>query len=190
MSRALVLIGLGGNQGNRLAHLQTAARALAAHPALDFVRASRIWESEYVGPCRQDPYLNACVALRTDLGPAALLAECRSLERAAGREPDTHLQPRPLDLDLLLHGAFAGRDDEVVVPHPRMRDRAFVLEPLCEIAPDLRFPDSGETVAAACAKIRRKPGPWLRPREDLSLMPGDPPFGGEVRGAAMAVHRR
>ena len=166
MSRALVLIGLGGNQGNRLAHLQTAARALAAHPALDFVRASRIWESEYVGPCRQDPYLNACVALRTDLGPAALLAECRSLERAAGR------------------------DDEVVVPHPRMRDRAFVLEPLCEIAPDLRFPDSGETVAAACAKIRRKPGPWLRPREDLSLMPGDPPFGGEVRGAAMAVHRR
>jgi len=190
VSGSLVVIGLGGNVGDRLAHLQSAVRGLAEHPGFVFVRASGVWETEYVGGGEQAPYLNACVALQTHLRPAAVLAVCGELERAAGRAPDTHLLPRTLDLDLLLHGAFAGVDGPAQVPHPRVRARAFVLEPLAEIVPGLRFPDSGETVAVACANIRRKPGPWLRPRTDLALVPGDRAPGGEVWGAAVAVHRR
>lgn len=168
----LVYVGLGGNQGDRLAHLQAAVRALADHPDFSLAAVSGVWETEYVGPGAQDPYLNACAALDTRLGPAATVAAFKALEAAAGRAPDGHLRPRPLDLDLLLHGEFRGRDGPVTVPHPRARERAFVLEPLAQIAPDLRFPDSGETVAAACANIRRKPGPWVRLRADLSLAPG------------------
>jgi 2-amino-4-hydroxy-6-hydroxymethyldihydropteridine diphosphokinase len=118
------------------------------------------------------------------------VAVLKELEARAGRAPEGHMRPRPLDLDLLLHGDFAGTDGPVTVPHARARERAFVLEPLAEIAPEARFPDSGETVAAACAKIRRKPGPWVRLRKDLDLALGGPDDGKEERGAAVAVHRR
>ncbi|HPF71345.1 MAG TPA: 2-amino-4-hydroxy-6-hydroxymethyldihydropteridine diphosphokinase, partial [Candidatus Krumholzibacteria bacterium] len=179
-------IGLGGNQGDRAAYLRAAVAALRAHPDVALGAVSGVWETEYVGPGTQDPYLNACAALATDLGPAALVAVLKELEAAAGRPADGHMKPRPIDLDLVLYEGFAGRDGSVVVPHARARERAFVLEPLAQIAPDARFPDSGETVAAACANIRRKPGPWVRLRTDLSLAPGGPDDGKEERGAALA----
>lgn len=190
MSAAAVYVGLGGNQGDRLAHLRQATRALAEHPDFTLTAVSGVWETEYVGPGRQDPYLNACAALRTALGPAAVVAALKSLEAAAGRAPDGHLQPRPLDLDLLLWGDFHGQEGPVTVPHPRARERAFVLEPLAQIAPEARFPDSGETVAAACANIRRKPGPWVRLLAGCALAPARRDDGKEERGAALAVHRR
>lgn len=170
MSAAVAWIGLGGNQGDRFGELRRGLHALADHPDFTVVAVSGVWETEYVGPGTQDPYLNACAGLRTRLGPAALVAVLKDLERAAGRAPGGHLRPRPLDLDLLLLDGFAGREGSITVPHPRARERAFVLEPLAQIAPDVRFPDSGETVAAACANIRRKPGPWVRLRTDLSLL--------------------
>ncbi len=190
MSGRTACIGLGGNQGDRLGHLRAGIRALADHPDLELVAFSGVWETEYVGPGAQDPYLNACAVLRTALGPAALVAALKGIEAARGRAPDGHMRPRPLDLDLLLHGDFAGCDGPVTVPHPRARERAFVLEPLAEVAPDARFPDSGETVADACANIRRKSGPWLRRRAELSLAPGGTGDGKEDQGAALAVHRR
>ena len=173
MTTARIWIGLGGNQDDRLVHLQGALRALAAHPAFRLVAVSGVWETEYVGPGRQDPYLNACAGLDTPLPPAAVLTELKLLEAAAGRAADGHLLPRPLDLDLLLHGDFCGQDGAATVPHPRARQRAFVLEPLAEIAGALCFPDSGETVAVACANIRRKEGPWVRLRAELSVAPTD-----------------
>lgn len=172
MKTVRVWIGLGGNQGNRLAHLQGAVRALAADPAFALVACSGVWETQYVGPGSQEPYLNACAGLDTALSPASTLAALKQLEAAAGRTPGSHLRPRPLDLDLLLHGDFCGRDGAVTVPHPRLRERAFVLEPLAQVAGPVRFPDSGETVAAACANIRRLAGPWVRLRAELSLAPG------------------
>ncbi len=171
MKTVRIWIGLGGNQDDRLAHLQGAVRALRDHPAFVLAACSGVWETEYVGPGSQAPYLNACAGLDTALSPAATLAELKLLEAAAGRAPDGHLQPRPLDLDLLLHGEFCGSDGALTVPHPRVRDRAFVLEPLAQIAGPVRFPDSGETVAAACANIRRQAGPWVRLRAELSLAP-------------------
>lgn len=173
--RILVLLGLGSNLGDRLAHLRAATRALADHPGLELVAVSRIWESEHVGPDAQEPYLNACAALRTALGPLALLDVLKGLEAAAGRPSDGHRRPRPIDLDILLFGDRAVADGRLRVPHPEMSRRAFVLEPLAEIAGGSRIPDSGETVGELCAKIRRKSGPWVRPYDggDLQgLVPG------------------
>lgn len=167
-----VYVGLGGNVGDRLANLRGAVAALAAHPRLEVTARSRVWETEPVGTGPQDPYLNACVAVRTDLAPLALLDELKRLETAAGRAPDGHNRPRPLDLDILLYGNRVVADGRLRVPHPELARRAFVLEPLAEIAAPVRCPDSGETIADACAKIRRKPGPWVR------LYPG-----GDLQGA-------
>ena len=95
----------------------------------------------------------------------------QGIEQARGRRPDTHLQPRPLDLDILLFGSEIRRDSDLVLPHPRARERAFVLVPLAEIAGDEKFPDSGETVAEACAKIGRKSGGAVAPRPEYRLWP-------------------
>lgn len=157
-----VYLGLGGNVGDRLAELRGAVAALAGHPRLEVTARSRIWETEPVGTGPQAPYLNACVAVRTDLGPLALLDELKRLEAAAGRPPDGHGLPRPLDLDILLYGDRVVATGRLRVPHPELGRRAFVLEPLAEIAAPVRCPDSGETIGDACAKIRRKPGPWVR----------------------------
>ncbi|MHB8080109.1 MAG: 2-amino-4-hydroxy-6-hydroxymethyldihydropteridine diphosphokinase [Candidatus Krumholzibacteriia bacterium] len=169
-----VYLGLGSNQGDRLAHLRAAVAALARHPALEVTAVSAVYETEYVGPGEpQDPYLNACIALRTALAPAALLVLLKELEARQGRRPDGHLRPRPLDLDILVHGVRVADDPALTLPHPRLRERAFVLAPLREIAPELRLPDSGETVTAACARICARSGPAVRRLGELGPPEGD-----------------
>ena len=182
-----VYVGLGGNVGDRLAHLRGAVAALAAHPRLEVTARSGVWETEPVGTGPQAPYLNACVAVRTDLAPLDLLAALKGLEAAAGRAPDGHNLPRTLDLDILLYGDRVVSDGRLRVPHPELARRAFVLEPLAEIAAAVRAPDSGETIGDACAKIRRKPGPWVRPYDGGGLdggeLDGGGLDGGELDGA-------
>jgi 2-amino-4-hydroxy-6-hydroxymethyldihydropteridine diphosphokinase len=195
-----VLLGLGTNMGDRLRHLRRALFALATHPEIRVVAASRVYETEFVGEGTQDPYYNACVEVRTSLPPLVLLAVLKSAEEREGRPARGHLQPRPIDLDILLFGDRILASAGLAVPHKGMRDRAFVLEPLAEVAPDRIFPDSGETIAAACAKIRRKSGPWIRPLADAGLLPHGPvgPWrrdGTRERNkedwrAALAVHCR
>lgn len=182
-------LGLGANEGDRLAGLRAAVLDLAAAPGLRVTAISGLWESAYVGPGEQAPYLNACVEVATDLAPPALLGLCKSLERASGRVPDTHLQPRPLDLDVLLYGDLSQADAEPLLPHPRLAERAFVLEPLAQIAAARTLPDSGQTVAAACAKIRRVGGPWVRPLADPAWPPCVADTEEEGR-APLALHRR
>ncbi len=186
---AAAFLGLGGNVGDRLEHLSSGLRSLAATPGVVLTGVSSLWESAYVGPGDQAPYLNACVRVKTTLAPPALLGLCKSLEQERGRTPDTHLQPRPLDLDVLLYGDLRQRDAEPHLPHPRLAQRAFVLTPLAEIAGGTILPDSGETVATACAKIRRDDGPWLRPRPDLAWPPPGLDTEEDGRGA-LALHRR
>jgi len=182
-------LGLGANLGDRGARLRDAVRDLAAARGVRVMAVSGLWESAYVGTGQQAPYLNACVEVETGLAPPALLGLCKSLERAHGRAPDTHLQPRPLDLDLLLYGDLQQPDVEPLLPHPRLAERAFVLEPLAQIAPARVLPDSGQTVAAACAKIRREGGPWIRPRTDPAWPPRVDDKEEDGR-AALALHRR
>ena len=195
-----VLLGLGTNMGDRLRHLRRALFALATHPEIGVCAVSRVYETEFVGEGEQDPYYNACVEVETGLSPAVLLAVLKSAEEREGRPPAGHMLPRPIDLDILLYGDRILAGGGLQVPHKNMRDRAFVLEPLAEIAPGRIFPDSGETIAAACAKIRRKSGPWIRPVAGEGLLPSGPP--GPLRRdrirdrnkedwrAALAVHCR
>jgi 2-amino-4-hydroxy-6-hydroxymethyldihydropteridine diphosphokinase len=165
-------LGLGGNQGDRLALLRRALQRLAEHPAVELLAVSQVHESEFVGPGRQDPYLNACARIKTTLAARDLLCLLKEIEGELGRRPESHMQPRPVDLDLLLFGGQILSEPDLEVPHPRMRERAFVLEPLAQLGEHVEFPDSGETVGSACAKIRRKSGPWIEPRPQWNLRVG------------------
>ncbi|MDP8991801.1 MAG: 2-amino-4-hydroxy-6-hydroxymethyldihydropteridine diphosphokinase [Actinomycetota bacterium] len=126
-------LGLGSNLGDRWAHLRA---GVAGVP--DLVGASPVYETAPVGgPPGQGPFLNAVVELDTDLGPRQLLEVCRALEQAAGRDRAERFGPRTLDVDVLLVGDLVVDESDLTVPHPRMWERAFVLVPLADLAPDL-----------------------------------------------------
>jgi 2-amino-4-hydroxy-6-hydroxymethyldihydropteridine diphosphokinase len=164
-SRERVFVALGSNQGEREVHLAAALQALAAHEELEVVACSSVHETEPVGGPAQGPYLNAVAELRTRLTPPALLEVLHGVEAAAGRTPavrdlEGRWGPRPLDLDLLLYGdrVLPGhREGEPVVPHPRLTERSFVLEPLAELAPDLVVPGTGLSVEVLRARVATPP---------------------------------
>jgi 2-amino-4-hydroxy-6-hydroxymethyldihydropteridine diphosphokinase len=183
-------LGIGSNMGDRLGHLRRAVFGLATHPQIQVESFSGVFETEYDGEGRQEPYLNACVKVRTALPPQVLLSVLKSVEQRHGRLPGGHMQPRTLDLDILLFDGRQLHGQSLTVPHPRLRQRAFVLEPLNQIAPAEKFPDSGETVGSACAKIRQKSGPWLRECREFSLLPEATAASKEDWRAALAVHCR
>lgn len=141
-------VGLGSNQGDRRRHLVAAVRALDADPGLRVDAVSRLWETGYVGEGEaQEPYLNACVRLDTELGPRDLLRHLQTLEARAGRTAKGEGLPRTLDLDLLLFGDLQLRESGLQVPHPRLAARRFVLEPLAEVDPELVVPGLSRRVA-------------------------------------------
>ncbi|MBW3557499.1 MAG: 2-amino-4-hydroxy-6-hydroxymethyldihydropteridine diphosphokinase [Actinobacteria bacterium] len=128
-----VFLGLGSNLGDRWRYLREAVHSLP-----DVVRVSPVYESEPVGgPGGQGPYLNCVVELETDLPPRQLLGICHRLESAADRVRAHHWGPRTLDIDILMVGELVVDDPDLKVPHPRMRERAFVLQPLRDVAPEL-----------------------------------------------------
>lgn len=127
-------IGLGANLGDAHAALLGALQGLAALPQTRLVRSSRIYRSAPVAAGGPD-YLNAVAQLETGLTAPALLQQLQGLEQAAGRERPYRNAPRTLDLDLLLYGDARIASAALVVPHPRLRERAFVLLPLQELAP-------------------------------------------------------
>ena len=131
MTRAF--LALGSNLGDREAELRRAVGALT-----ELVAASSVYETDPVGgPEGQGAYLNMVVQLETDRSPDQLLETCRSLEAAAGRVRDEHWGPRTLDVDVLWIDGITVDEPELQVPHPRLRERPFVLAPLSELAPDI-----------------------------------------------------
>lgn len=130
-------LGLGSNLGDRFGFLQAAVGALAVTPGIEVVAVSRVYETAPVGGPPQDAYLNAVVALDTSLGATELLAVAQRLERAAGRVRTDRWGPRSLDVDVLLVGDERVVSDVLTVPHPRLRERGFVLAPLADVAPAL-----------------------------------------------------
>lgn len=136
----LAYIGLGTNLGDRELNLR---RALERLEELGPVRASSFRETDPVGVTDQPKFLNAAAELATELPPAELLERLLGIERELGRERATERRwgPRVIDLDLLLFGAEAIDEPGLKVPHPRLADRRFVLEPLCELNEDLTLPD-------------------------------------------------
>ena len=132
-------LGLGSNVGDRAANLQFGLDGLAAR-AGRVVAISPVYETEPVGGPPQDDYLNAVVALETELSPRELLGVAKALEAEAGREPpgpERRWGPRPLDIDVLMVGDEHVDEPDLIVPHPRIHQRAFVLAPLADVAPDL-----------------------------------------------------
>ena len=154
-------VGLGSNVGDRLAALRAAIRDLDG-PGVRVVAASPVYATEahvLPGAAPQPDHLNAVLRLETALGAHALLARLHAAERAAGRDPSApRWSPRPLDADLLLFGTETLDRPGLVVPHPRLAARRFVLAPLADLAPDLVVPGTGRRVAdllAACPDAAR-----------------------------------
>jgi 2-amino-4-hydroxy-6-hydroxymethyldihydropteridine diphosphokinase len=132
-------LGLGSNVGPRAENLQFAVDGLAVR-AGRIVAISPVYETEPVGGPPQPDYLNAVVAVETALSPRELLGVAKALEAEAGREPpapERRWGPRPLDIDVLMVGNERVDEPDLVVPHPRIHQRAFVLAPLADVAPDL-----------------------------------------------------
>lgn len=148
----VVYLGLGANLGDREEMLARAAARLDAHPAIRVLRRSSLYETEPVGPAGQPWYLNAVLEAETSLSPLELLGTCKQIEAELGRKRGVRWGPRPIDIDVLLFGHFQISTPDLVVPHPELRKRAFVLVPLAEIAPDLVLP-GGETVKAVLAGL-------------------------------------
>lgn len=143
---ATAFIAFGSNLGDRLEHLRAGRTELEAQAGV-VSGASRVFETEPVGgPDDQGPYLNAVVRLETGLSAHDLLGVLVKIERRRGRERRERWGPRTLDLDVLLYGLEVIETDELTVPHPRLQDRAFVLEPLGDLAPELVIPGLGRSV--------------------------------------------
>jgi 2-amino-4-hydroxy-6-hydroxymethyldihydropteridine diphosphokinase len=156
-------VALGANLGERAQAIARAVEALRATPGITVAAVSRLWETAPVGP-PQPAYLNAAVALDTTLDALALLARLHAIEAEAGRTRGAERNlPRSLDLDLLLFGGLVIEADEIVVPHPRMHERAFVLEPLAEIAAQEVHPTLRETIATLAARVRSAAAAWPAP---------------------------
>jgi 2-amino-4-hydroxy-6-hydroxymethyldihydropteridine diphosphokinase len=157
MANITAYIGLGSNLGNRNEAINGAITALASHAHIQVCKISSFMEtSPEGGPSGQTSYLNAALALQTDLSPDQLLAFMHQIEHDQGRERVMKNGPRPIDLDLLFYGDFVLQETSLTIPHPRLNTRSFVLEPLAEIAPDYVHPVLGLSVQALRDRLR-----WL-----------------------------
>ena len=148
------MIALGSNLGDREAHLAFGVRQLAAF--LTNLRQSSSFDTAPVGVGPQPRYLNGVVVGDTDLSARALLARLMAVERADGRERPGPGAARTLDLDLIFYGDQRVAEPGLVVPHPRFRERLFVLEPLAELAPDWIDPVSGEAVSVLLERAKQR----------------------------------
>ena len=164
MSAATAYVGLGSNlggpAGDARAQVLSAIEELASLPRTRLAARSGLYRSAPVGYRAQPEFVNAVVRLETGLAPVELLEELLALERRHGRERSFRDAPRTLDLDLLLYGGVAISSGRLTLPHPRMHQRAFVLAPLVEIAPDAVIPARGAAAdllrACSARDVRRE----------------------------------
>ncbi len=165
MVESAAYIGLGSNLGDRVGYLRQAVGLLAWVTRVDIV--SSLYETEPWGAAGQPAFLNAVCRVLTTLAPHALLTETQQIEATLGRERRVHWGPRTVDLDILFYDNRAIDTPELVIPHPLLPERAFVLIPLAEIAPGLRHPVLGKTIAELAAAVpgRETVRWWGRPSE-------------------------
>jgi 2-amino-4-hydroxy-6-hydroxymethyldihydropteridine diphosphokinase len=156
-------VGLGANLGDARATLRAALRALEALPRSRLAGVSSLWRSAPVDAQGPD-FLNAVAALDTTLAPLELLRQLQAIELAHGRERPYRNAPRTLDLDLLFYGDLRQDDPVLTLPHPRAHERAFVLAPLGELAPALRWPGREATLEQLLQDV---------PDQTIEQLPGD-----------------
>jgi 2-amino-4-hydroxy-6-hydroxymethyldihydropteridine diphosphokinase len=140
-------IGIGSNLGDREENCLRAIEEIRRFPKTSVTGVSSLYDTDPLEMLQQDRFINAVVGVRTGLTPMELLTDCQDLENRFGRQRTVPSGPRTLDLDLLLFGGMRLTTDELVLPHPKMHLRRFVLEPLTEIAPEARHPVLNRTAA-------------------------------------------
>ena len=138
--KSIVFLGLGSNQNSPIIQINQAIAELANLLKTTLLAQSSLYHSKPLGPQDQPDFINAVVKLETELAPMDLLKACQALERQHGRIKTRHWGERTLDIDILLYGDQLIDLPELTIPHPEMMNRAFVLQPLAEIAPELILP--------------------------------------------------
>ncbi len=161
-----IYLSLGSNVGDRGANLGEAIARLA--PSVRVLRVSPIYETEPVDYADQGWFLNLALEAVTGLAPHALLAHTAAIERAMGRQRAIPKGPRTIDIDILFYGDAVVDTPELEIPHPRMAKRRFVLQPLADLAPEVRHPLTGQTVRKM---LEAAPEQELRLFADLDLRP-------------------
>lgn len=154
--RNIAYIGLGSNIEPRKQYLDDAIQKLKEHEAIEVTKVSSIYETPPVGYLDQAPFLNMALEIKTSLKNVELLKVCQSIEQSLDRERTIENGPRTIDLDILLYNREYRELEELQLPHPRMKERAFVLVPLNEIAPDKVMPTSGKTIEEVLEGISTK----------------------------------
>lgn len=146
-----IYLGLGTNLGDRTANLQAALDGLAEKLVITAV--SPLYQTPPWGVTDQPDFLNLCLAAETDLPPTELLTFVKNLEVELGRQPAKRWGPRHIDIDILFYANQLVETENMTIPHPRLAERAFVLRPLADIAPDFVHPVLGETMADLAARV-------------------------------------
>lgn len=155
-ARHRVFLGLGSNMGDRKAYLDGAIQGLKEADQVSLIQVSSYIETPPYGLVDQDPFLNAVVEIETTLAPYPLLDLCQSLEQTAGRVRKVHWGPRTLDVDILFYDREILGLDRLAVPHPDLVNRAFVLEPMAELAPNFIHPVNKLTMAKCLEVLEKK----------------------------------
>lgn len=146
-------IALGSNMGDRENFLSGAIEAMRNHPLIELRKMSKWLVTKPYGGVEQEDFLNGAVEIETLLNPQQLLEALHEMENAAGRERVIHWGPRTLDLDILFYDKVMTESEDLVIPHPDMENRRFVLEPLAEIAPTFRHPVTGKSIMALLREL-------------------------------------
>ena len=147
-------VAIGSNLGDRLATIQEATALLGASDDIAVIRVSSLWNNPAIGgPADSPDFLNGAIEVQTSLSADALLTRLFAIEQQLGRDRRQRWAPRTIDLDLLLYGDSVIRSDALTIPHPRLHERRFVLQPLAELAADFRIPTTGKTVGEHLASL-------------------------------------
>jgi 2-amino-4-hydroxy-6-hydroxymethyldihydropteridine diphosphokinase len=163
------VVALGSNLGNRLETLQGAVDALGDTPGVRITAVSAVFETEALGgPAEQPNYYNAVIVLRTTLPPRSVLERANAVEDAFGRVRTEHWGPRTLDVDIVAYEGVTSDDPELLLPHPRAHERAFVLAPWLDADPDAELPGVGR-IADLLKAVAGEPGQVVHRRDDIQL---------------------
>lgn len=167
----VVVLSLGSNLGDRFDNLQEAVDTLFDAPGLVFVSLSPVYETTPVGGPPQGDFLNAVLVAGTRLAPETLLERVLNIENSLDRIREVRWGPRTLDIDIVLFGGVKSDDPHLTLPHPRAHERAFVLVPWADIAPDMDLPGHGRVGDLARAMAESGGTAGVRRRDDLQLQP-------------------